>query len=189
MNRVKQRGHMAKPSGHISKVREQKLARLLELGQGNERAWNAQELAAVFKHQMAAPISVDLTSLDPTGARQVRILADADSLLLKSFRDLFEHPSPPVELLRLVKEFGKQNLAHPESVLPGEVAAILYYLSIAAALARYGERISHLSDEQLRKGFAWARGLDWVEGPLRDLFELAEKRMSKNTIGKSSQAG
>ncbi len=88
---------------------------------------------------MSAPILVDLGGYDPATAVRLKNLSDAQSLLLKSFLDLFHHPVPPMELLTLTKDFAKANMDHPDSSLPNEVAAALYYTSIAAALVRLDE--------------------------------------------------
>ena len=79
-------------------------------------------------------------------------MSEAQGLLLKSFADLFHHPAPVIELLELAKDFAKANMDHPESGLPGEIAATLYYTSIAAALVRLDARISQLADADLQRG-------------------------------------
>ena len=86
-------------------------------GEEGARLWRADELAAIFKHQISTPMLVDLGSFDPRTANKLKIVSEGHSLLLKSFSDLFHHPAPPVELLELVKDFAKANLDHPESGL------------------------------------------------------------------------
>src|SRR5579862_5062003 len=103
------------------KGRADKLAALLATGEEHGRLWRADELAAIFRHQLSAPILVDLSGFDPRTACQIKSLSEAQGLLLKSFADLFHHPSPAKELLVLVKEFAKANMDHPESGLPAEV--------------------------------------------------------------------
>jgi hypothetical protein len=148
-------------------------------GLGNEpaRVWHPDELAAVFRHQIAAPVSVDLGSLDPGIRGKLKTLTEASGLLLKSFRDLFQHPAPPLELLRLVKEFAKLNREQRESLLPSDLATVLYYLSIAAALVRWGERISALTDDELRRGFAWTLSQDWIDEAARELVVSARGKL------------
>jgi hypothetical protein len=144
---------------------------------GSDLPWRPQELAAFLRQQMAAPISVDLASLDPSLSRKIAALADANGLVLKSFGDLVRHERPPIELLRLVKEFAKISRGHPESSLPPEVASVLYYLAISASLVRWEERITSLSDEDLRAGLSWALKLEWIDAPARELFERAERKL------------
>ncbi len=157
----------------IDRASPEGLASVLAMEADGPRVWRPEELEAVFRHQMAAPVSVDLGNLDPGVSGKLKTLTDASGLLLKSFRDLFQHPAPPVELLRVVKEFAKLHRDQPKGFLPADVASVLYYLSIAAAMARWGERISALSDEALQRGFAWARSQNWIDEPARDLLGSA----------------
>jgi hypothetical protein len=101
-------------------------------------------------------------------------LCGARGLLLSSFADLLHHPRPPLEMLRMTKRFAKAARHHPDSPLPPQVANVLYYASIAAALLRCGRRISELDDASLQKGLAWCTSRDWVDAPLRGLLREAE---------------
>jgi hypothetical protein len=92
------------------------LAALMETGAEGARLWRPDELAAIFRHQMSASVLVDLGGFDPGTAVRLKTLSEAQGLLLKSFSDLFHHPSPPIELLKLTKDFAKVNRDHPESV-------------------------------------------------------------------------
>ena len=165
------------------KGRADKLAALLATGEERARLWRADELAAMFRHQLSAPILVDLGSFDPRTASRIKNLSEAQGLLLKSFADLFSHPSPAKELLVLVKEFAKANMDHPESGLPTEITTALYYTSIAAALVHLGERISKLSDTDLQNGFRWAQQQAWLDENTRALLGEASKKISTGEGG------
>jgi hypothetical protein len=106
--------------------------------------------------------------------------------LLKSFADLFQHPAPLVELLELVKDFAKANLDHPESGLPGEIAAALYYASIAAALVQLDARISQLPDADLQRGLNWTREQAWLDEPTKELASRALEKISGRQKGAAS---
>jgi len=159
------------------------IARVMDLGGTPARVWQPEELGAVYQHQMSAPISVDLAGLDPSCAEALRLLTGAQGLLLNSFRDLFLHPAPPLDLLGMIKDFAKLNRHRSESLIPGEVAGVLYFLSIAAALVRWNTRITTLSDQELNRGFAWAQNQPWIDIPARDLFRQAEQHLSKGGSG------
>jgi len=161
-----------------------RLSDLLGLEPRRMRLWRPEDLGAVFAHQMAAPIVFDLGAADAPTAHALRLLADAQGLLIKSFGDLFRHPSPPLELLRLTKDFAKANRDHPEAVLPVEIAHALYYASIAVALVRCDTRISRLTDAELRRGFACVADQPWVDGPMKDMFAQAMDKLSGGARGK-----
>jgi hypothetical protein len=126
---------------------------------------------------MSAPVLVDLGGYDPGTAARLKRLSEAQSLLLKSFADLFHHPSPPVELLELTKDFAKANMDHAQSSLPHEVAAALYYTSIAAALVRLGARISRLPEGELRRGLLWTGEQAWLDEETKQLLLQAAGKM------------
>jgi hypothetical protein len=154
------------------------LAALLNSGSATSRLWRPQELSAIFQHQLTAPVLVDLGRFDVGTAARLKGLTDSQGLLLKSFSELFHHPTPPIELLVLAKDFAKANMNHPESALPHEIATAIYYLSIAAAWVRLGERISKLPDAELRRGFSWVCAQDWIDPETKAFVINAGERLS-----------
>lgn len=165
-------------AGALSKSPPKSLAAFLAAGGERERLWRPEELSAIFRHQMASPILIDLSGFDPGTATRLKNLSTAQSLLLRSFSDLFHHPVPPLELLTLTKEFAKANMDHPDSSLPQEIASVLYYASIAAALVRLDARISQLADADLKRGFLWAKNQPWVDEATRVMFAAATAQIS-----------
>ena len=193
---IKPRGQAARPqmnqasdfnsSEAVFKSRAKALAELLASGKERARLWRADELVAIFRHQISAPMLVDLGSFDPGTATRLQVVSEAQGLLLKSFADLFRHPSPPVELLELVKDFAKGNLDHPESGLPAEIASALYYISIAVALVRLDLRISKLSGADLQRGVSWTREQPWLDGATRELLGEALAKIAAGGKGAPS---
>ena len=167
----------------VFKSRAKELAALMSTSEEGARLWRADELAAIFKHQISTPMLVDLGSFDPRTANKLKIVSEAHGLLLKSFSDLFHHPAPPAELLELVKNFAKANLDHPESGLPNEIASALYYTSIASALVKLDKRITKLPDADLWRGLGWAREQGWLDGATRELLGAALEKISGGQKG------
>jgi RNA polymerase sigma-70 factor (ECF subfamily) len=139
------------------------LARMLELPR------QPTERAEVLRHLLTAPVPLDLGAVDEALARKVRAWTEGQSLMLKSFGDLLQHPNPLPEFLELVKEFAKENRTDAESPLPREVATVLYYASIAVALARCARRITRHNHATLRQGFGWGCEQPWVDEATRSL--------------------
>ena len=167
----------------VFKSRAKKLATLLATAEARARLWRPDELAAIFRHQMSAPMLVDLGTFDPRTATRLRTLSEAQGLLLRSFADLFHHPTPLIELLELVKDFAKANMNHPESGLPDEIAAALYYTSIAAALVRLDARISQLPEEDLQRGLRRTLEQTWLDEGTRALLSQALAKLSAGQKG------
>ncbi len=165
------------PARSVFKSRPKALAALLAVREERGRLWRPDELGAIFRHQMTAPVMVDLGGFDPPTAVRLKNLSEAQGLVLKSFGELFRHPAPPVELLELTKDFAKLNLDHPDSTLPSEIAAALYYTSIAAALVRLDTRITQLKDAELRRGLQWTREQPWTDPETKKLVAKALEKL------------
>lgn len=164
---------MSKQSDNATKNRRERLAEALGIGSDNTRLWQPNELEAMFRHQMASPVAFDLEGCDRNLAANLKILTAAQGLLVRSFGDLLRHPHPPLDLLRLTKDFAKRNRDNPESLIPAEIADALYYLSIAAALVQCGKRITRLTDAQLQGGFAWVEAQNWIDDETKDVARKA----------------
>ena len=153
------------------------MARVFEWGSASDRLWDPDEFRAIVEHLLRSPVQFDLAGLDPRVTAKVVRLSEAEGLTLKSYRELLAHEHPPLELLDLTKEWAKANCNSSESALPPEVASVLYFACIAAALARSGRRITSLNDAQLRAGFGWAGAQSWVGSELAELFSLAQTKL------------
>ena len=173
-------------SSSVFKSRAKELAALMATTEERDRLWRADELAAIFRHQISSPMLVDLGGFDARTAGQLKMVSEAQGLLLKSFADLFHHPAPPVELLEVIKAFAKANLDQPESGLPGEIAAALYYTSIAAALVRLDAHISQLPDADLQRGLRWTMEQAWLDVKTKELLAQALGKMSAGQKGAGS---
>lgn len=162
-------------SSDLMRCGPSRLVRLLEMKA--EHHWRPEEFGTVLEHQLSAPIQVDLGGLDSELVPKLKTLSEAEGLLLRSFADLLYHRCPPVELLRLTKEFAKANRHLRGSHLPGEVAAVLYYASIVVALVRRGERITGLTDAAIVEGIDWALAQPWVSERLKELFREGKAKI------------
>ena len=152
----------------IFRAEPRRLACLLDLTETVTQPWRTQELSAILKHQLSAPIGSDLAheaASDKGSAHPVNV---------QTFGDLFHHPAPPIQLLRSVKDFAKANRNHPASALPNEIATLLYFVSIAVARTQCGRRITSLSEKEIRAGIAWALAQDWVDSRTKSLLREAE---------------
>ena len=85
----------------------------------------------------------------------------------------FTGAGPSLELLRQVKDFTKAHLEHPGSAWPSEVARMVYYTAIAAALVRHHARITRMAPEEIQRALQWGLAQPWATPSLRDLFQEA----------------
>jgi hypothetical protein len=154
----------------IYSIRAESLAKMMDAGSGGNELWLPAELGAILEHQLSAPIEFDLDHPDYGSAGRVGAIAGAADPPIKTFRDLFTHPHPPVELLESVKRFAKQCRCRPDSPLPDEVSTVLYFLSIVVAAQRCGCRITGLNDEALQHGLEWVSSQSWIDQSTLRLF-------------------
>jgi len=149
------------------------LEQLFVLALEHHPDYRPEELGSILQHQLCTLVEFDLSSLDAGSRRLLQAAAACgEGGGIRTFRDLFTHPSPPIHLLHLTKNFAKSHLKHPESPLPPEIATVLYYSSIVTAWVRLDRRISELTAADLERGLAQVLAEPWLDPDLRHL--LAE---------------
>ena len=153
----------------LLKAAPQVLATLMNTeGDPRHGDWQPEELGEILQHQLDAPLLFDLGSVD--GGSREPADGDNDAAEVRSFGALFNHPNPPLGLLRLTKDFAKMSDRRVANPLPAEVATVLYYAAIAAAVLRHEQWISRIGQQKFNDGVAWVLRQQWVVGSLRDLF-------------------
>jgi hypothetical protein len=161
------------------------LLRLLSLGEKTPTSWQEEDASKILQHQLDAELQFDLAPPQPTLAAakaDLKELEKAKALGLKTFRDLFSSAEPPVEVLRLCKDFFKSMVQKtPKESADYGVANVLYQLSIAAARCRLDQRISSLTDAQLLQGIDWSLKRPWLDRNTQVLFKQLQKELKKGT--------
>ncbi len=157
------------PENPIDEGHPRTLAELMKLSDPAHVHWQADDLAAIMAHQLRASLVFDLSRCDHDVRERIHQALLEDGANLLTFGDLLHHPSPPADLLRLVKDFAKSRYQHPEEPLPPQVATLLYYAAIAAARLKLSERITDLADADFIPGLQWAVRQTWIDPPLRQM--------------------
>lgn len=133
--------------------------------------WPERDRAAMFQHQLRMPLLLAAAPEHP-GTREGE---DADDphhdQRASTWRALLTEPVPSLKMLRAAKRFAKNSTRSDEPPIPPELATVLYYATIAAALVRLGERLSSLDDAALRAGFQWGLEQSWVDPGVAELFQ------------------
>jgi hypothetical protein len=160
------------------------LAKLIQADPETVRGWDRDELADVLRHQLAVPLTVDL-KLDPATEAEALESSSIDafpagSAKLTSFGDVLRHPSPPLSLLQLIKDFAKAKGVPGDSPLPREVATVLYYTAIILARVRHGSSITSLPDAGLLAALRWALLQHWLDPQVRELFNTGAALLKKS---------
>jgi hypothetical protein len=142
------------------------LAKMMAIEAGESALWDTQDLGEILRHQLAAPLELDIIGVDQSLVAQLHSKWNTDPPI-QTFGDLFGHASPPVEFLELTKQFAKKSRSDADSPLPEEVAVILHLLSIVVAMTRCGKRITKLDDQGLCYGLIWALEQSWLDEATR----------------------
>src|ERR1035437_563091 len=91
---------------NIQRTDPKLLSKVLSSPQDRD-TWARADITAMVRHQLAAPLLVDLEAMFPGEGAKVAALAAGAKPPIVTFADLLAHAAPPVELLRLVKDMAK----------------------------------------------------------------------------------
>jgi hypothetical protein len=148
-----------------------RLSHLLVRADAPTQTWSPTDVAPILRHQLRTPLSPELAPFATGGATQLTDLIASAPPPLHTFHDLLHHPSPPLALLTLLRDFAKSCRA--DGSLPDEIATLLYYASLALARSKHRQRITDLDDPSLRKGLDWSLRRPWLDPQTRSIFESA----------------
>ena len=135
--------------------------------------WGDDDLAAMLRHQLQAPLQFDLTASETVTDAGWTTTTTTLTNCPRTFGELFSHAEPPLELLKLVKDYAKIVETALNNPLPKEISMVLYFTSILLAKVRCGKRISSVSDDKIRQGGQWIIAQAWVDDRLRDVVRAA----------------
>ena len=158
--------------------RPQGLARILALGDTTTDLWSPAEMQAMWQHQLSAPVQVDLATLHFSRLAQLSDSPEVQPFLANSFQHLLNHPSPPIELLKMTKDFAKQVLKSREDTQLNDVAAVLYHAAYAAGILRCQKRLGGMDEAELQRGFKWALTRRWLDESTRQLITQASDSLT-----------
>lgn len=175
---------MADSTSHQSMISGtlEQLARIIRLDETTSGHWTEQDLQAMLRHQMDAPLEFDLSSVELVPAKQQtrsRALEDAARARVRTFAELFKHPAPPLALLKLAKDFFKGQAGSSVKRLPEQELAYLFYLlSIVTARVRLQTTISRLNDRDLIKATDWCLARAWIDKKTRQILLVAKRELA-----------
>jgi hypothetical protein len=141
------------------------IAQALSIDPAAAEALSDEELGAILRHQLEAPLRIDLGTDD--SAEDANI----------TYGQLLSAAQPAVELLQRVQRFAKACKSHPDGPLPREVATVLYVATIVKAMLASGQRISALSDADVIAGVRWSLERAWIPASIRALLEAGMQKL------------
>ncbi len=94
-----------------------------------------------------------------------------------TLRELMGDETPPIELLRRVKDWVNICRIGNDPMFPALLANGLYFLILAVAFVKGGHRITGLRDRELKAGYQWLLDQSWLEPEFHSLVQLASDKM------------
>ena len=164
----------------IVKSGSTRLLSLINLDETTPDPWNPDDIAAMVRHQFMAPLDFDLSAVEETkteGTAPRQTLTQAATAHIRTFEDLLFHAEPPLELLRLSKEFFKSRTQSQRKDSPEWQVAYLFYLLSILVGRRRDPRISGLTRAELLRATEWALSRVRVDRKTRKLLAQARKRL------------
>jgi hypothetical protein len=143
------------------------LSTMLSFSDLDRNEWDPQDLQAMLRHQLNAPLYLSLGVLSAEVSHELRTSVPESPQM--TLGQLLHHPKPPLELLKLVKRFAKICRKDRDNFLPPEIGMLLYYASITVAQARLAESISQLPSESLLRGLKWLNEQAWMAPEMRPI--------------------
>lgn len=166
----------------IQSAAPRKLAALLELTMTPGGVWRHEELRAILKWHLNDPQALHPGAWSCSNSSLGQDFISAEKENNKTIQELFKASNTPLKVLRQVKEFAKAQVEHPASSWPADISRMIYYVAIAAALARHRARITRMSTRQILQAFQWALTQPWITPWIRELLtesvQILESRRS-----------
>ena len=86
---------------------------------------------------------------------------------------LLQNPKTDIDLIRMIKDYGRKLACCSESEAEQHASRTIYYAAIAHALVFHNFKITNFSYENLKDSFAHLLQEKWIPKSLLNLFEKA----------------
>jgi hypothetical protein len=157
-------------SGDSAIRRSRTVGDLIELSDGVQPDWLPEELAAILRHQLNAPLHVDLAALVPEVLRELQCGGVSDEQLNQRFGELLLSRTPSLDLLQAIRRLVKRIDGNDSGVgVPREIGWVIYLAAVLAARVRLNQKIGSADDPTLRGWTDWAMQQTWLDESLRPL--------------------
>lgn len=157
------------------------LAQLFEIGQHDRANWTTEDLQGMLIHQLDTPLPDYLQPKAAWTSEQAISRPDGTSpqRTRHSFRQILLADTPPIELLKKMKNHVKGIRHNPDHPLPIEISTALYYACISAAWIHARAWISSTDAGSFRSGLTWLIDQSWVEPDLQQLYRSTLDQLMK----------
>ena len=166
-----------------SDLSPEKVGRLLKIyTEREERADSTssdQQKTLLLKSYLSDALPLSSQVLQSLPVLMQQIYSETSRLEGQSLYELLLDPNTALDHLRVVKELTKKKVDSAQTRDEKEVAEILYYAAIAAAVAFHDEKISKKSHEKLKEALEYLLSKEWIFTELKELFIAARNKCTQ----------
>ena len=157
---------------------DEQTARLLKLGLSDSEVATHQDpenkRKELLSDMLCSKLPVDRMLIKELPVL-VRSLSDElEAISGFSVRDCLFNPETKASVLRHVKNYARDSGHSACDKAQGEVAKVIYFAAIAAALLLHGVKISGHSYHDLRSSFGLCSQQNWIPNDLKEFFVKAK---------------
>lgn len=161
---------MHKPALDETDERIRIVASLFTAGQGSIRPVDDSEFGSLLNHQMRASVVAVLSEeTNEPRATLDEIARELAGLGIRTFADLFDHPTPPAAALDAVRRYTKRLLKGEPESLPLDVARVLYVVTELCASTPNAVAHGLASTANLSHLGRWCLAQTWLDERTRRL--------------------
>lgn len=135
--------------------------------------WLSKDLRAILEHQLTTTLGSELDYLvEISHLSREQVSSILKGIEHRTFGNLLQDISPSIQVMRLIKEFGKASMMG-NGDLPRDVARVLYVLAILRGRQAGVRNISMLDEASLEHEVRRCLTFGWLPDYVRDLLRTS----------------
>jgi hypothetical protein len=169
---------MNKKSTRELQLNDEQTTRLLKLGLNDSEVAACQDQEnrreELLSDMLGSKLPVDKILIKELPVLIQSLSDELDAISGFALRDCLSNLDAKPAVLRRVKDYAKESGSLSKDQTQGEVAKVVYFAAVAAALVFHEVKISGHSYQDLLNSFQLCSQQDWIPQDLTDLFVKAK---------------
>ena len=164
----------------VRKIRlnDEQTTRLLKLGLNDSEVATHQdpenERKELVSDMLCSKLPVDRMLMKELPVLVKSLSDELEAISGSSVRECLFNPETKASFLRHVKDYARDSGHSAYDKAQGEVAKVVYFAAIAAALLHHGVKISGHSYHDLKSSFGLCSQQNWIPNDLKEFFIKAK---------------
>jgi hypothetical protein len=132
-----------------------------------------QKKIELLQDRLSETLLMGLSENNPLSEKLTQLCNISGITSGETIRNLLLNPGTDIELIRKIKEHGKNLFQNAKTEIERDTADSIYYATIAHALIYKDLRITKFSYEELEKALSFFAQAGWISKDLLDIFNTA----------------